>query len=150
MSDALLELLPRAVVHHIGMFRVKDSLMPVQYYNRLPRNNVADVAYICDPCIATSNTVSAVVSIVKKWGAKKIVVIATIGAREGIDKLMKSHPDIDIYIGAIDEILSVDGMIIPGVGDAGDRQFGTPCDDLPGENPDTKRLRTDNNISSST
>lgn len=125
MADGMLDLMPHASVHHIGMYRCKDSLLPVQYYNRLPKNSPCDVAYIVDPCIATSNTISAVVSIVKKWGAKKVVVISSIASREGIDKLIENHPDIDVYTAAIDEKLSEDGMIIPGIGDAGDRQYST-------------------------
>eukprot|EP00595_Chromulina_sp_UTEXLB2642_P003703 CAMPEP_0196763962 /NCGR_PEP_ID=MMETSP1095-20130614/5122_1 /TAXON_ID=96789 ORGANISM="Chromulina nebulosa, Strain UTEXLB2642" /NCGR_SAMPLE_ID=MMETSP1095 /ASSEMBLY_ACC=CAM_ASM_000446 /LENGTH=167 /DNA_ID=CAMNT_0042118345 /DNA_START=103 /DNA_END=602 /DNA_ORIENTATION=+ len=126
MSDGLLDLMPRAAVHHIGMYRAKESFLPVEYYNRLPRNEACDVAFICDPCIATSNTISAVCSIVKKWGAKRVIVIATVGAKVGVDKLMQLHPDVELFIGAIDDILSENAMIIPGIGDAGDRQFGTP------------------------
>jgi len=130
MSDGMLELLPKASVHHIGMFRSKSSLLPIQYYNRLPKDEVCDIAFITDPCIATSNTIRAVVSIIKRWGAKKIVVIATIGARAGIDMLLEAHPDIDVFIGQVDEVLSVEGMITPGIGDAGDRLYGTPCDEM--------------------
>ena len=129
MSDAMVELMPKSSVHHIGMFRSKHSLLPTQYYNRLPKGEACDVAYIVDPCIATSNTLQAVVGIVKRWGAKKIIVIAAIGARQGIESLLKSHPDIDIYIGEVDEILSPEGMIIPGIGDSGDRLFSPPGDD---------------------
>ena len=138
MSDGLLDLLPRASVHHIGMYRAKDSLLPVQYYNRLPKNEICDVAYIVDPCIATSGTINAVCSIVKRWGAKKIVVIAAIGARIGVEKLLLQHPDIELYIGAIDDVLSSDGMILPGIGDAGDRQFATR-DELDSSNGKRKR-----------
>lgn len=125
MSDGLLELLPTASVHHIGMYRAKESLLPIQYYNRLPKNHSCDVAYIVDPCIATANTINAVVSILKRWGAKKIVVIAAIGSRLGVNRLLELHPTVDVFIGAIDENISETGMIIPGIGDAGDRQFGT-------------------------
>lgn len=120
------------------MYRAKESLLPVQYYNRLPRNEQCDIAYICDPCIATSNTIHAVCSLVKRWGAKKIVVVATIGARSGISRLLEQHPDIDVYIGAIDETLTDEGMILPGIGDAGDRQFGTPDES---EDSEHKRKR---------
>lgn len=105
------------------MYRSKGTLLPMEYYNRLPKNETCDVAYIVDPCIATSNTLSAVCSIVKRWGAKRIVVIAAIGARPGVEKLLEAHPSVDIFIGQLDEVLSAEGMIIPGVGDAGDRQF---------------------------
>jgi len=131
MADGMMDLIPFAAVHHIGMYRAKESLLPVQYYNRLPRDQVCDVAYICDPCIATANTIHAVCSIVKRWGAKRIVVIATIGAKAGVDRLLALHPDVEVFIGQIDDILDVNGYIIPGIGDAGDRQFGTPLHDVP-------------------
>ena len=126
MADSMLELMPYAAVHHIGMYRSKAHNIPIEYYNRLPRDKVADVAYVVDPCIASSNTVSAVVSILKKWGAKRIVVIAAIAAQSGIDKLLEKHPDCLIYVGSVDPELSPGGMILPGIGDAGDRSFGTP------------------------
>jgi len=131
MCDAMLELFPRAAVHHIGMYRTKDSLIPVQYYNRLPRGEACDVAYVVDPCIATSNTIHAVVNILKRWGAKRVVVISAIGARAGVERLLDQHPDVEVHIGAVDEVLSETGMILPGIGDAGDRQFGTHHDQEP-------------------
>lgn len=112
------------------MFRAKESLLPVQYYNRLPKDHNCDVAFICDPCIATSNTIHAVCSVIRKWGAKKVVVVAAIGARSGVERLLEMHPEVEVYIGAIDETLTAEGMIIPGIGDAGDRQFGTPSDEV--------------------
>jgi len=130
MADGMLELLPNAAVHHIGMYRAKESLLPIQYYNRLPKGTTCDVAYIVDPCIATANTINAVVSILKRWGAKKIVVIAAVGSRTGVNRLLELHPQVDVIIGAIDENISEDGMILPGIGDAGDRQFGTQ-DEIP-------------------
>lgn len=142
MSDAMVELMPKSSVHHIGMFRSKHSLLPTQYYNRLPKGEVCDVAYIVDPCIATSNTLQAVCGIVKRWGAKKIIVIAAIGARQGVEALIKAHPDIDIYIGEIDETLSPEGMIIPGIGDTGDRLFSPPGDeDDVAEGGDSKKRK---------
>lgn len=107
------------------MYRAKESLLPIQYYNRLPRNKNCDLAIVVDPCIATANTLHAVVSILERWGAKKIIVIAAIGVREGIDRLLKLHPSLEVYIGSMDESLNEAGMILPGLGDAGDRQFGT-------------------------
>eukprot|EP01039_Chlorochromonas_danica_P004640 gene4640-5082_t len=126
MADAMLDLMPRATVHHIGMYRAKESLLPIQYYNRLPKNEKCDVAFVVDPCIATANTIHAVVSILKKWGAKKIVVVCAVGSKVGVDRLMELHPDVDLYLGAMDPDLSPTGMILPGIGDAGDRQFRTP------------------------
>lgn len=121
----MLELVPNAAVHHIGMYRSKD-LMPVQYYNRLPRKCEADVAYILDPIIATSNTVTAVIGILKKWGVEKIHVICVVASEEGINSIAKTHPDVQITVGTIDKELTKDGQICPGIGDAGDRLYGTP------------------------
>jgi uracil phosphoribosyltransferase len=131
MADGMLDLVPHAAVHHIGMFRSKISHLPVQYYNRLPHNEASDVAYVVDPCVATSNTLHAVVSILKRWGAGRIVVIAAVACRQGVLKLCTDHPDVEIYVGALDEELNEAGMIVPGIGDAGDRQFGTPFEDEP-------------------
>jgi uracil phosphoribosyltransferase len=131
MGDGVLDLIPTAVVHHIGMFRSKVSNLPVQYYNRLPRDQPCDTAFIVDPCVATSNTLHAVVSICKKWGAKKVIVLAAVGAREGLTRLANDHPDIDIYIGSCNDDLNEFGMLVPGLGDSGDRQFGTPITDAP-------------------
>jgi len=135
MADGMLELMPFAAVHHIGMFRTKESLMPIQYYNRLPRDSECDVAYVVDPCIASSNTIHAVITILKKWGAKKIVVVSAIASTTGIAKLTELHPEIDVHIAAIDDKLSQEGMIVPGIGDAGDRQFGTPFEIVDGPLP---------------
>lgn len=129
MSEGMMELLPRAAVHHIGMYRTAGSLLPVQYYNRLPRHHNTDVAIICDPCIATSNTLQAACSIVKRWGAKKIIIVATLASRTGVEKLQQAHSDVEIYVAQVDEKLSEEGMILPGIGDAGDRLFDTPSDE---------------------
>lgn len=124
MVDAMLELVPNAAVHHIGMYR-RDK-MPVQYYNRLPKKCDADVAFIVDPLIATSNTVMSVIGILKKWGVEKIHVVAVIGSEEGINAISKAHPDVTITVGTIDKELTPDGIVLPGIGDCGDRMFGTP------------------------
>mmetsp|Transcript_15396 Transcript_15396/g.20680 ORF Transcript_15396/g.20680 Transcript_15396/m.20680 type:complete len:247 (-) Transcript_15396:347-1087(-) len=126
MVDPMLEMLPNASVHHIGMYRQKASLLPVLYYNRLPADNVSDVSFVLDPMIATGSTITVVVSLLKKWGTKKIVVVATLASRVGYEKLTKEHPDVAVHVGCIDDTLSDDGMILPGLGDAGDRQFWTP------------------------
>jgi len=124
MVDSMLELVPKAAVHHIGMY--KREMMPVQYYNRLPRKCEAEVAYILDPIIATSNTVMSVIGILKKWGVDKIHVVAVVGSEEGITTIAKAHPDVTITVGVIDKELTKDGAVLPGIGDAGDRLFGTP------------------------
>lgn len=135
MADGMLEIIPNASVHHIGMYKTKCADMPVQYYNRLPRDRTCDVAYVVDPCIATSNTLNAVCSILKTWGAKRIVVVSVIATRAGIDRLMGQHPDVDLHVGCIDELDG--GKIVPGIGDSGDRLFGT--EDFDGEIEDKKR-----------
>lgn len=129
MSEGMLELLPNAAVHHIGMYRNKISLQPIEYYNRLPRDRPSDVAFVLDPMIATCGTSKAVVSMLKKWGAGRIVVLSLVASRPGIERLAAAHPDVDIYLAAVDDVLSETGMIIPGLGDAGDRLFGTPDDE---------------------
>jgi len=128
MCDAMLELLPNSGVHHIGMYRGKDFL-PIQYYNRLPKTCIYDVAYILDPVISTSNTVSSVVGILTKWGVKKIHVISVLASRSGLDSLISKYPNIQITLGAVDDELTKDGLIYPGVGDTGDRLFGTFFDE---------------------
>ncbi|KAL9178957.1 hypothetical protein ACHAXT_011930 [Thalassiosira profunda] len=125
MVDPMLELVSSATVHHIGMYRSK-ALMPVQYYNRLPKVCDVDVAYVLDPLIATSATIISVVGILKKWGAPQIHVLSVIASKKGLSELLRYHPDVRITIGAIDEKLNADGNLIPGLGDAGDRLFGTP------------------------
>ena len=148
MSETMSELIPSAAIHHIGMYRCKTSMLPIQYYNRLPRDKISDVSFIMEPCIATSNTIHAVINILKRWGCKKIIIISAIGAKSGVDRVLDAHPDVSIYIGAIDEHLSESGMIIPGIGDAGDRQFGTPNDEVPNLLPDgfspDKNTKADN------
>ena len=127
MIDSMMELLPNAGVHHIGMYR--KGTMPVQYYNRLPKKCESDVAFILDPIIATSSTVMSVISILKKWGVPKIHVISVVGSESGVKTISETHPDVQITVGTIDTELSEDGVLIPGIGDAGDRLFGTPMID---------------------
>lgn len=124
MTDSMLELLPNAGVHHIGMYR--KQMMPVQYYNRLPRKCEADVAFVLDPIIATANTVMSLIGILKKWGVPKIHVISVIGSEQGVKAIAQTHPDVQITVGTVDSELTEDGVVIPGLGDAGDRLFGTP------------------------
>jgi uracil phosphoribosyltransferase len=128
MVDPMLELVGNATVHHIGMYRTK-SLMPVQYYNRLPKVCDVDVAYVLDPLIATAASIISVVGILKKWGVSEIHVLAVISSKKGLSELLKYHPDVHVTIGHIDEKLDKDGDLVPGLGDAGDRLFGTPLFD---------------------
>mmetsp|Transcript_123056 Transcript_123056/g.393334 ORF Transcript_123056/g.393334 Transcript_123056/m.393334 type:complete len:916 (-) Transcript_123056:249-2996(-) len=128
MVDAMLELLPNAVVHHIGMFRTHgENAKPIEYYSRLPKDRVADIAFILEPMIATSRTVQAAIAKLKGWGAKKIAIVCICASYPGVVELHKLHPDVKIYTVDVDLILRSDGYIVPGLGDAGDRQFGTPA-----------------------
>mmetsp|Transcript_49922 Transcript_49922/g.157200 ORF Transcript_49922/g.157200 Transcript_49922/m.157200 type:complete len:769 (+) Transcript_49922:268-2574(+) len=129
MVDAMLELLPNAVVHHLGMFRAHGSAYnkPIEYYSRLPKDDVADLAFVLEPMIATSRTAHAAISKLKSWGAPKIVVLSVVASYAGVAELHKAHPDVSIYVASVDATLRKDGYIVPGLGDAGDRQFGTPA-----------------------
>ena len=119
------ELLPAAEVWHIGLYRDERTLQPVEYYNKLPVAPTVQVTLILDPMLATGGSAVATVDILKRWGATKIKFMGIIAAPEGINELHNSHPDVQIYIAKIDESLNENGYIIPGLGDAGDRQFGT-------------------------
>mmetsp|Transcript_4750 Transcript_4750/g.11160 ORF Transcript_4750/g.11160 Transcript_4750/m.11160 type:complete len:260 (-) Transcript_4750:379-1158(-) len=123
MSEAMLELLPNASVHHIGMYRLKGSTKPVEYYNRLPRDRVADVSFVLDPLVASGNTLDATICQLKQWGSKKIVVVSLIATVEGLAFLTKEHPDVELFVVSGDDTLDPDGRVLPGLGDAGDRQF---------------------------
>lgn len=131
MVEGFWEMMPPAEVWHIGFYRDERTLKPVSYYNRLPVAPTVDVCLILDPMLATGGSATACVELLKKWGAKKIKYVGIIGAPEGIQKLTETHPDVDVYLGAIDDRLTAEGdafphgYIMPGLGDAGDRQFGT-------------------------
>jgi uracil phosphoribosyltransferase len=125
MVDGIWDLMPDAQVWHIGLYRDEETLQPVQYYNKLPTAPTVGVCLVLDPMLATGGSAAATVSILKKWGVKKIKYIGILGAPEGIEHLNKEHPDVPIYLGAIDSHLNDIGYIVPGLGDAGDRQFGT-------------------------
>jgi uracil phosphoribosyltransferase len=125
MVDGVWELLPSAEVWHIGLYRDEKTLKPVQYYNRLPVEATVSIMMILDPMLATGGSAVATVDILKNWGVKKIKFVGLIGAPEGIKNLQEHHPDVPIYLGAVDDRLNEKGYIMPGLGDAGDRQFGT-------------------------
>lgn len=125
MVDGIWRLVPNAFVVHIGLYRNESTLQPVEYYNKLKNYRSVDHCLILDPMLATGGSAIAVADILKKWGAKSIRFVGLIGAPEGIEALHKAHPDIDIHLAAIDERLNEHGYILPGLGDAGDRQFGT-------------------------
>jgi len=125
--NALQELLPTARILHLGIFREKISLQPVEYYNKLPSEPNVDQIIVLEPMIATGGTAIAAVSILKDWGIKsKIKFITAVASRQGLDNLHKKHPDVEVFVGVIDEILDDHGYIVPGLGDAGDRLYDTP------------------------
>jgi uracil phosphoribosyltransferase len=125
MVAGVWELIPAAEVWHIGLYRDEKTLRPVQYYNKLPLEPTVSICLILDPMLATGGSATATVDVLKKWGVKKIKFVGLIGAPEGIQMLQNAHPDVPIHLAAIDERLNEVGYIVPGLGDAGDRQFGT-------------------------
>ena len=125
MVEGIWELMPTAEVWHIGLYRDEKTLKPVQYYNKLPIEPTVSVCLILDPMLATGGSAVATADIVKRWGVKKIKFVGLIGAPEGIAVMQKAHPDIPLHLAAIDDHLNERGYIVPGLGDAGDRQFGT-------------------------
>lgn len=125
MVDGILSLIPAAKVGHIGLFRDETTHEPVQYFCKLPRDISEREVFVVDPMLATGGSASAAIDMLKKRGAKKIKFLCIIAAPEGLERLRKDHPDIDIYIGNLDEKLNDDKYIVPGLGDAGDRIFGT-------------------------
>ena len=125
MVEGVWELMPGSEVWHIGLFRDERTLQPVQYYNKLPVSPTVQVCIVLDPMLATGGSAKATVDILKKWGAQDIKFMGLIAAPEGIKTLHDAHPDVDIHLAAVDERLNDIGYIVPGLGDAGDRQFGT-------------------------
>ena len=125
MVDGILSLIPAAKVGHIGLFRDETTHEPVEYFCKLPRDISEREVFVVDPMLATGGSASAASDMLKKRGAKKIKFLCIIAAPEGLERLRKDHPDIDIYIGNLDEKLNDDKYIVPGLGDAGDRIFGT-------------------------
>lgn len=125
MVEGVWELMPGSEVWHIGLYRDEKTLKPVAYYNKLPVEPTVSVCLVLDPMLATGGSAVATVDILKKWGVKKIKFVGILAAPEGIERLHNAHPDVPIHIAAIDERLNEHGYILPGLGDAGDRQFGT-------------------------
>ncbi len=125
MADGMLQILPSAKVGHIGLYRDPETLKPVQYYTKLPEDIDKREVIVVDPMLATGGSAVAAISILKAKGVKDIKFVCIISAPEGIETLRNSHPDVDIYTASIDERLNDHGYIIPGLGDAGDRLFGT-------------------------
>lgn len=125
MLDAMLAIFPEARVGHLGMYRDHKTLQPVEYYCNLPEDLSKTTVYIIDPMLATGGSAVAAVDAVKKRSAKRIKSVNIFGAPAGLDALSNTHPDVEIYLGALDRCLNENGYILPGVGDAGDRIFGT-------------------------
>jgi len=125
MVEGALSLLPNVQVWHLGFYRDEKSLRPVAYYNRLPDAPTVQLCLVLDPMLATGGSAVAAVDVLKKWGAPRIKYIGLIAAPEGVERLSTAHPDVPIHVATIDERLNEIGYIMPGLGDAGDRQFGT-------------------------
>jgi len=125
MVDAMLELMPTAQVWHLGLFRDERTLRPVEYYNKLPDSATVDLCLILDPMLATGGSASAAIEVLKRWGAVRIKLVNLIAAPEGVEAVTSAHPDVHIHCAALDRGLNERGYIMPGLGDAGDRQFGT-------------------------
>ena len=125
MLDAFLELMPTAQVWHLGLFRDERTLRPVEYYNKLPDSATVDVCLILDPMLATGGSATAAIEVLKRWGAERIKLLNLIAAPEGVRAVSDAHPDVAIHCAALDRQLNERGYILPGLGDAGDRQFGT-------------------------
>jgi uracil phosphoribosyltransferase len=128
MVDAMLELMPTAEVWHLGLFRDERTLRPVEYYNKLPDSASVDLCLILDPMLATGGSATAAIEVLKRWGAVtpvRIKLVNLIAAPEGVAAVTEAHPDVHIHCAALDRELNDRGYIMPGLGDAGDRQFGT-------------------------
>jgi uracil phosphoribosyltransferase len=125
MVDGMLALIPNAKVGHIGLYRDPDTHMPVEYYCKLPFDIEKREIFVVDPMLATGGSAAAAIDFIKQRGGKKIIFMCLIAAPEGIEVLQKAHPDVDIFVAAKDENLNDHAYIVPGLGDAGDRLFGT-------------------------
>lgn len=125
MVEGVWEMMPGAEVWHIGLYRDEQTLKPVSYYNKLPTMPTVQVCLVLDPMLATGGSAVATVDLLKKWGAQRIKFVGILAAPEGIARLEAAHPDVPIHIAHIDSHLNEIGYIVPGLGDAGDRQFGT-------------------------
>ena len=125
MVDPILDMIPTAQIWHLGLYRDHETLQPVSYYNKLPADPTVDVCLVLDPMLATGGSASAAVSVLKRWGVQHIKFVGLIAAPEGVALMQREHPDVPLHLAAVDERLNDIGYIIPGLGDAGDRQFGT-------------------------
>jgi uracil phosphoribosyltransferase len=125
MVDGISDLIPNARIGHIGMYRDHITLKPITYYSKFPDNLSDSVIMVLDPMLATGGSSAETIRILKDRAAKTIKLVCVVGAPEGVERIIKDHPDVQIYIAALDEKLNEQGYIVPGLGDAGDRLFGT-------------------------
>lgn len=125
MVNGIRDLIPTAKVGHIGLYRDEKTLEPHEYFAKFPSNMPDAVVMVLDPMLATGGSASAAVTMLKKRNAKTIKLVCLVGAPEGVKRMQEDHPDVDIYLAALDEKLNEHGYIVPGLGDAGDRIFGT-------------------------
>ncbi len=125
MVEGVSRLIPSAKIGHVGLYRDEESLQPKEYYSKFPENIEFSTVIVLDPMLATGGSANAAIDMVKKRGAKTIMFIGLVGAPEGVENMQKAHPDVDIFLAALDEKLNENGYIVPGLGDCGDRLFGT-------------------------
>ncbi len=125
MVEGVWEMMPTAEVWHLGLYRDEKTLKPVQYYNKLPVTPRVGAVLLLDPMLATGGSATAATHVLKAWGVRNIRYVGLIAAPEGIRRMQAEHPDVPIYLAAVDSHLNEIGYIVPGLGDAGDRQFGT-------------------------
>ncbi len=125
MVEGILSIIPAAKVGHIGLYRDPETLEPVEYFCKLPNDCANREVFVVDPMLATGGSASAAIQMLKAKGVKQICLMCIIAAPEGVKKMQEAHPDVDVYIGALDDHLNEHGYIVPGLGDAGDRIFGT-------------------------
>ena len=125
MVDGIHEMIPGAQVWHLGIYRDEKTLRPVSYYNKLPIEPTVQVCLVLDPMLATGGSATAAVEVLKNWGVRRIKFVGLIAAPEGIQAMTDAHPDVPLYLAAVDDHLNEHGFIVPGLGAAGDRQFGT-------------------------
>ncbi|KAH9927157.1 armadillo/beta-catenin/plakoglobin [Epithele typhae] len=127
MTDALLNLFPAARVYHLGIFREKVSLQPIEYYSKLPPNPTVDQVFLLDPLIATGGTACAAMNMLLEWGipVDQIKLLCVLASQDGLDRVQKEHPGVEIWAAAVDAQLTPNGLILPGLGDTGDRLYNT-------------------------
>ena len=125
MVEGVLELIPAARIGHIGLYRDPETHKPVEYFCKLPQDIQDREVYVLDPMLATGGSAAAAIDLLKEKGAKSIKLVCIVGCPEGVELVQKQHPDVDIYLAALDERLDENCYIVPGLGDAGDRIFGT-------------------------